>query len=73
MGLNLGPVIDNYSWMFMPLQCAKRKHTATRTVDKHTASRELVFKTADMNGSIPSQCHLLLLFTINLCKNPCAM
>ena len=34
----------------MSLHCAKRKHTATRTVDKHTASRELAFKTADING-----------------------
>jgi hypothetical protein len=51
MGLNIGPVIDHYSWiLFMPLHSAKRKHTATRTVDKRNASRELAFKTADING-----------------------
>ena len=51
MGLNLGPVIDHYSGIvFMPLHCAKRKHTATRTADKHTSTAELAFKTADING-----------------------
>jgi len=54
MVLNLGPVIDHYSWIiFMLLHCAKRKHTATRTVDKHTSTRELAFKTADFNGPNP--------------------
>jgi hypothetical protein len=54
MGLNLDPVIDNYSWiLFIPLHCAKRKHTATRTVDKRTATTELVIKTADINGPTP--------------------
>jgi len=54
MGLNLGLVIDHYSWIvFMPLHCAKRKHTATRKVDKHTSTRELAFKTADINGPNP--------------------
>jgi hypothetical protein len=54
MDLNLGPVIDHYSWiLLMPLHCAKRKHTATRTVDKHAASTAPVFKTADTNGPNP--------------------
>jgi hypothetical protein len=51
MGLNLGPVIDHYAWiLFTLLHCAKRKHTATSMVDKHTATTAPVFKTADING-----------------------
>ena len=50
MGLNLG----QYSWiLFMLLHCVERKHSATRTIDKHTATRELEFKTADINGPNP--------------------
>jgi hypothetical protein len=51
MGLNLGPVIDHYSRiLFMPLHCAKRKQTATPSVDKHNATTAPVFETADING-----------------------
>jgi hypothetical protein len=54
MGLNLGLVIDSYSWiLFIPLNCAEHKDTATRTVDKHTATRELVFKIVDINVPNP--------------------
>jgi len=73
MGLNIGPAIDNYSWiLFTPLHCAKRRHTATRTVDKHAATRELVFKTAYINGPNPESVSSTPPFH-NLCKNPCAM
>jgi hypothetical protein len=54
MGLNLGPVIDQYSWiLYRAFALRQTQHTATRTVDKHTATRELVFKTADINGPNP--------------------
>lgn len=53
--------------------CQTQEHSDTHGRYIHCHHRTSIQKLLISNDPIPSQCHLLLLFTINLCDNPSEM